>query len=324
MTIYDRPPPLWKAPSPAICLMLLLPAAVGLMLLPERMSQQARSITQAGLRPGLEAIARSRDAWQGSLRWLGKLGSSATQATRLEHDVEQLRAQNGRLQAEIVWLRSQAAAEQSINASTLSTTPLVRPHLIEARVLGRQAQSFLKRQGILDVGSKAGVALADLVLDPPAMIDQGTATNLTRGQLVLAGHRVWGKVSQVQPRLSTVLRITDAGFRDLVRIADEDGALIESDARGVLEGTGEPHCRLRLVPVTQAVSLGQIVVSEGGEGLLAGALFYGRIERVEQPPGAAHWEIWVRPAIAEEQPARVAVLTVEMESLGDSNPAPRR
>lgn len=323
MTIYDRPPPLWSVPSPAICLTLLLAVAVGLMLLPDRMSQHARSIAQATLRPGLTAIARSREVWHGSLRRVGNLGSNSAFTARLERENEELRQQNGRLQAEIVWLKSQAPAENEVDV-TISTPPLVRPKLVEARVLGRQAQGFLKRQGLLDVGSTAGVTTGDLVLDPPALIDQGAATNLSRGQFVLAGSRVWGKVWQVQPRLSTVLRVTDAGYRDLVRVAGEDGALKESAARGVLEGTGELLCRLRLVPVTQAVAVGQRVVSEGSEGLLAGALLYGRIQKVEQPAGAAHWEIWVKPAFAEERPARVAVLTMELGSLGARNSTTRR
>lgn len=326
MTIYDRPPPLWGSPTPVACLALLLAMAIGLMLLPARLSEQARGIAQASLRPGLAVIARSRETWHGSLRWLGNLGSSSAVSTQLEREIQELREQNGRLQAEIAWLRSQAPAEQAVDAAAISTSPLVRPRLVEARVLGRQAQSFLKRQGLIDAGSSSGIAQGDLVLDPPALIDQGAATELSPGQFVLSGNRVWGKVLQVQPRLSTILRVTDSGYRDLVRIAGEDGAVTRPGARGVLEGTGEPLCRLRLVSVTQAVAVGQSVISEGSEGVLSGALLYGRIERVEQLPGVAHWEIWVRPAFAEQRPTRVAVLTAEMGSIADgraSTPAAR-
>jgi hypothetical protein len=59
------------------------------------------------------------------------------------------------------------------------------------------------------------------------------------------------------------------------------------------------------------VAVGQLVISDGGEGLLDGALLYGEIERVEQSPGAAHWDIWVRPALPPDLPRTVSILIAE-------------
>jgi hypothetical protein len=58
------------------------------------------------------------------------------------------------------------------------------------------------------------------------------------------------------------------------------------------------------------------VVAEGGEGFVEGALVYGHIERVEQTPGAAHWDLWVRPAMPPDLPHTVVVLTAELATAG--------
>jgi cell shape-determining protein MreC len=312
MTIYDRPAPAWRASSPLACLAFVLSLSLGLFLLPERVATVLRRPAHAALRPGLIGASRVRRIAEDALIFVSHLGSGAECAAKLEQELEELREHVGQLEAEAVWLRSLAANQAE---DQVLSAPLLKPRLIEARVLGRQSQSVLAREGLLDVGSQQGVSSGDLVLDVPAMIDYGASAGAASGQLVLAGRRVWGKLTQVQPHLSLVRRANDAGYRDLVRIAQPDGERLTPGPRGVLEGTGEGLCRLRLVPVTEAVSVGQWVVTEGGEGLIDGRFLYGRIERVEQLPGAAHWEIWVRPALSSDVPNRVAVLTGETTTL---------
>jgi cell shape-determining protein MreC len=305
--------------------MLLLAAATGLAWLPAHAADSVRQIMRSTLRPGLLLTAASRQTVEAGLSLLGNLGSSARHAALLERELEQTRQQRGQLAAELVWLRSQNLEHRSTEEQLLPGSPLVATRLLPARVLGRQAQRFLHSQGILDAGSDAGIAMGDLVLDlPPAIVDRGAASGATSGQLVLSGRRVWGKVARVDPQLCTVRRATDAGFRDLVRVAQPKGNGLSIGPRGVLEGTGKPLCRLRLVSVTQSVAAGQLVITDGGEGLLDGALLYGSIERVEQPSGAAHWDIWVRPAIGPELPHAVSILMAELGRLESAQHEARR
>ena len=54
--------------------------------------------------------------------------------------------------------------------------------------------------------------------------------------------------------------------------------------------------------------MGDWVYASTREVGLWAPLLYGRVERVEQLPGAAHWEIWMRPAVDGRRVERVAVL----------------
>jgi cell shape-determining protein MreC len=153
----------------------------------------------------------------------------------------------------------------------------------------------------------------DWVVDGgPAILDQGRGAGLAAGQLVLAGRRVLGKLIEAGPHTSQVRRPTDPGYRELVQLAYRRSEQWSPGPRGLLEGTGEPLCRIRLVPITEAVTVGDGVLLAGGEGILPHALYYGEIVRVERPAGATHWELWMQPALGNRWPETVAVVSATM------------
>ena len=119
---------------------------------------------------------------------------------------------------------------------------------------------------------------------------------------------MWGKIVELGSHASVVRGVTEPGYRDLVGLGDSAGT------EGMLEGTGQPLVRIRLVAVTEPVSVGDRVYTATGKGVLPVPLLYGRIVRLQRPVGAAYWEIWMQPAVAEE-PERVAVLRVELNPL---------
>jgi cell shape-determining protein MreC len=180
---------------------------------------------------------------------------------------------------------------------------------------------------MLDVGSAAGVANADFVLpDTTAVIDWGEDAQLEPQWPVLAGGCVWGKIAEVGPHASSVLRVTEPGYRDLVRIATLQAShdALKRAPQGVLEGTGEPLARIRMVDVTEPVEAGDVVYAVGGRGVVDAPLVYGHVARVERPLGAAHWEIWMQSAVAPDEPEHVIVLCAEINPLRVAEKNPQR
>ena len=96
--------------------------------------------------------------------------------------------------------------------------------------------------------------------------------------------------------VSSVRRANAAGYRDLVQLARPNGDRLLAGPQGVLEGTGESLCRIKLIQTTESVSEGDLVLATGGEALLDAPLVYGRVVRIENRPGTRHWEIWMEPA----------------------------
>lgn len=304
----------FRLTAPACLLALSLVVAVTLLLLPERHFDTAKGAAGEALRPGQQAVLRLR-AWAGS--GVGRLKSHFDTARALaesERRRKQLEKENRRLRAELQTKKNRPG-DVPEKMPEGADQPLLAGRCVNARVLGHQAKAFLVDQQILDVGLGDGVRRDALVVDSPeSLIDQGCSAGVEADQLVLSQGRVWGKVVGVGPETSTVRTVTEPGYRDLVRLADPSGkdGPLRLGPEGILEGTGEPLARIRLVEVTEPVSVGDAVYSAGGAGILPRPLLYGHVARVERPVGAAHWEIWMQPAAGISRPQQVAVLRAEL------------
>lgn len=298
----------WKnrLTSPAAALGIGLLAAIVLALLPARWTGAMRHTAQALLRPGQRAALGVRREGNRATTWVKSHFQTAAQLAETEGEIQRLKQENRRLAAELAAARTQPAKASADH--TDDAEPLLLAQCVPALVLGRQARAFLGRHHLLDLGSSEGVQPEALVVAWPALIDRGGDSDIRPGQLVLSGRRVWGKIVELGSHTSVVRPVTEPGYRDVVQLGDSCGP------QGILEGTGEALARIRLVEVTEPVSLGDPVYATAAKGVLPAPLLYGRIVRLDRPVGAAHWEIWMQPAVADE-PERVGVLRMELNPL---------
>lgn len=291
-----------------------LAVSVALALLPARWTEPLRGAAQAALRPGQAVAVWLLEGGRRAARWARDWRTNAARLAQAERHREALEAENQRLRAELAMERRRAAslAEHALPGGA---EPLLHPRGVPVRVLGQQARAFLARRYLLDAGSRAGIEPDQLVLDAgPGWIDRGADARLLVGQPVLCQGRVWGKIASVGPLTSTVRAITEPGYRDLVCVGARPPAGDASPAgpQGILEGTGEPLARIRLVEVTEPVAVGDPVYSLAAKGVVAEPLLCGHVARLERPPGSTHWEMWMRPAVASKQPERAVVVSTEL------------
>jgi cell shape-determining protein MreC len=307
--------------SPAMQLAVVMALALLLRFAPQSIGQAARDYWREALRPGqivLRETAEFARAGFGKLRSVEAAPADADQIARLNEQVRQL-------QAELLMKQSTSNAT---DADLGSEPPkLLVTQTIGARVLGKQSKAYLQSREMLDVGRTSGVAAKSLVVDSSArsskddskaspedvaLLDQGRDARVQAGRFVLAGRRIWGKVADVGLHTCTVQRITDSGYRDLVQLASRQDGRLQFAARGVLVGKGEALCKIELVDATSPVMAGDLVYTVS-DGALDTPLLYGRVARIERKPGAAHWEIWMEPAVSlTAPPERVAVLKTEL------------
>jgi cell shape-determining protein MreC len=291
-------------PSRLLAMGLLVSAL--LALLPGRWTAPTRGATAALLRPGQTAALGLRRRAARATTWVRCHFQAAGRLAEAEAELQRLAEENRRLAAELAV--AQTRLSDPMDDAQNNEDRLLSARCVPARVLGRQARAFLGRHHLLDVGSRDGIEPDALVVDAPGLIDRGRDAEIQPGQLVLAGRRIWGKIIELGSQTSVVRGVTEPGYRDLVQLGSARGP------QGILEGTGEPLARIRLVEVTQPVSVGDPVYAAAGKGVLTVPLLYGRIVRLERPVGAAHWDIWMQPAVADE-PERVAVLRTELNPL---------
>ena len=254
------------------------------------------------LRPGQQAAISLREHAGRASTWIGSHWQTAARLAEAERELDQLRRENAELATERDALHTRLLAA---GGKKDAEAPLLRARSLSARVLGSQARAYLARRKLLDAGTGEGVEPGALVFAGPPLVDRGTDADVRPGQLVVNGRRVLGKIAEAGSHTSIVRVMTEPGYRDLVRIGTPGGP------QGILDGTGEPLARVRLVEVTEPVAEGDPVYSAAGEGVLEAPPLCGRVARLERPVGAAHWEIWVEPAVLPERVDRVAVLRLE-------------
>lgn len=294
-----------------------------LLLLPAGAASVARGAWQCAIGPARIIVSQAGDRCVGYAGALAGAWNDTRDAAQLRLEVDRLKQQVAELQSReraMLLARPVVAPEPSSTSSTSASDPLLRPALVEARVLGTLAQAWLVERRLVDRGSRAGVQDGALVLAPSRpLLDRGRDAELAPDHFVLAGGRVWGRVVRLNQWTSEVRRVTDDGYRDLVTLhsprkdSRNDSKSVSAAApRGILEGIGGPLCRVRLIKADEPVAIGDVVLSASAQGYSDGALVYGEVVRAECPAGANHWDVWVRPALdPNETPDAVSVLRVE-------------
>lgn len=271
--------------------------------LPTATSQQLKDHVRSLLVPG------QRMAWSAlkSLRRWGLVwqerNDHAVELAGLRERVQRLEELNEAWQARL------ARHDFSVSPDAQQPAPLVSAQAIETRVLGEQSQTFLARMAIVILHETARSTVGSMALDAgEVLIDQGDNASLSASGLALEGGRVWGKVVEVGPQTASIRRSNSAGYRGLVQIVDRADHGNRPLAHGVLEGTGDALCQIRMVDARAPVSVGDLVLAAEERTLTDVPLVYGRIVRAELKPGAAHWQLWMKPAIADELPQTLTIL----------------
>jgi len=308
--IYNR----WRSlTAPWLWLVVALACCAGLVAIPPRFTVQLKTAAADLLAPGqrwalrLEEAVRRRAA--ASPAAAGSKTSAAEQ-NRLRRRIEQLERQLAAVKA---------AAD--VPRPGHETVPLLDSRLVSARILGSQARQFLASRALLNQGSGAGLNTGGLVFDADEaagttpLLDVGGESGVADGRLVLDARTVVGRLREVGRYTSCVERVTDATYRDRVRIVQiQEGKAIPGP-RGLLVGTGEAVCQVRMIDVSQPVSVGDVVVADGLGGILSSPPRYGTVVRVAQSPGSAQWEIWVEPDVDVGNLDVVSVLTTDLSAV---------
>ena len=262
---------------------LVFALAVALALLPAAVVGRLKAIQQTLLIPGQCAAASLVEWYQQHSARLATGTQTAETAQAQREEIETLRRRNVQLLAALA--AANTRADDAQRSTRESVTPLLAPKLLPVRVLGRQARAFLSQIHTIAAGADDGVLPAAFVLDDTLpLVDQGASAEVDAGQLVLTGATVWGQIATLGAHVSSVRPATARGYRDLVQLARSSGDRLLPGPQGVLEGTGERCCRIKLVQTTVSVAEGDLVLATGGEALVDAPLVYGRVVRLESRP----------------------------------------
>jgi rod shape-determining protein MreC len=220
-------------------------------------------------------------------------GAAALWTTYL--DWKGLRADHGRLRAEVTALRLRQLRQEELEAENHRLRDLLtlRAHLpartLGAEVVGREWNGFTR-----------GLT-----------VDRGRADGVERLAPVIVTHGVVGRVAGVRRNSAVIQVLTDPA-------SSIGGVVNRTRAQGLVEGVAGGKLRLKLAASEEGVKVGDLVFTSGIGELFPKGLPLGRVLRVYPPTGlfrTAELEPAVDLATVEE------VFLLPRGSAGDLAPA---
>lgn len=181
--------------------------------------------------------------------------------------------------------------------------------------LQAENQSFRE---LLNVKADPGLSFvsARVIADPggafvkSALLPIGSDDKIVKGNAVLSGQGLIGRITETGRSSARVLLITDLNSRIPVIIQN-------TRTKAILAGRNEEFMKLERLPVDSGIAVGQRIVTSGDGGQLPADIPVGVISEVG-PHG-----IWVRPIADVDRAAYVQVINAEMdESLVTGDIAP--
>jgi rod shape-determining protein MreC len=139
------------------------------------------------------------------------------------------------------------------------------------------------------------------------LISKGTAHGLSVGFPVLNDQGIVGRITECSWHVSRVMLIVD-------RSSNVSALLQGSRTHGILQGDGAAGCRLKYIPKTEEVSIGDAVISSGLGGIFPKGVILGVVASVDKREGAFFQRIDVQPSVDFGRLEEVLVLSLRKDS----------
>lgn len=216
-----------------------------------------------------------------ALSGVGQLLGTVTQAGDLTAQNRALRDDVRQLQVTLAQMRELEAENRDLRALLGLRDRLPIGNLIPAQVIARDPLTLIQAITI-DRGFEDGVAA-----NMPIVTDQG----------------VVGHIVEVHATSSKALLLTDVNSAAAVRTNRPD-----SQANGLVRGTGDGRLLLQYVTQDEVLRDGDLVLTSGVGGVFPPGLVVGAIARVRQSDVSVFQEALVEPAVRARSLGRVYIL----------------
>ena len=223
--------------------------------------------------------------------------------------LRQLMIENARLRRDLKRTQTSSIISEAIDPAE----SLKEYAMIPAQVISSNGLPGSLRELIVSAGKSAGINRSELVVDGSgAVLDVGSDAGVAAGDRVLAGSSVVGRIEKTGRWVSVVQPLTSSEFRAQVQLlrSSEDGLVF--GAIGMLEGTGTLECRVTGIAYTEAVTVGDTVISADINGVRGPRLFFGTVTSAEFLAGG-QWDVRIKPGFKIEELDQVGIVRMSLQ-----------
>ena len=139
------------------------------------------------------------------------------------------------------------------------------------------------------------------------LISKGTAQGIMVGFPVLNDQGIIGRITECSWNVSRVMLIVD-------KSSNVSALLQGSRTHGVLQGDGAAGCRLKYIPGTEEVRIGDAVISSGLGGIFPKGIILGSVVAIDKRDGTLFQRIDVQPSVDFSKLEEIVVLILQKDS----------
>jgi rod shape-determining protein MreC len=139
------------------------------------------------------------------------------------------------------------------------------------------------------------------------LINKGTAHGLMVGFPVMNDQGIIGRITECSWHVSRVMLIVD-------KSSNVSAFLQGGRTQGVLQGNGAAACRLKYIPVTEEVRIGDAVISSGLGGIFPKGILLGSVAAIDKRNGGLFQRIDVQPSVDFSKLEEIVVLILKKDS----------
>ena len=264
---------------------ILVIISISLLTIPASITNNIKVTVASPLAPVQKIITQTSDFFRNGFKKLASATSNAQKNEDMEKEVFLLKNKIVKQQDDINVYRQKLEIVSKFKKHNYSDEkPII------ADIIGYDVSNF-RKSIIIDVGTKQGASLDDIVVFGNALVGRISAIGRSSGRVVL---------------------ITDPA-------SNVPSRFLQSRTQGMVQGTADGTCIMKYVPRQTEINEFDRIVSSGIGGAFPKSLYVGDVIEVKQKNAKLFKDIKIKPRVAISKIEHVLVIKKQsVESIFES------
>ena len=253
---------------------ILVIISISLLTIPASITNNIKVTVASPLAPVQKIISQSSDFVKNRFKKLASIASNAEKNEELEKEVFLLKNKIVKQQNDInVYKQKLDVVSEFKKSNDSDEKPII------ADIIGYDVSNF-RKSIIIDVGTKQGASVDDIVV---------------------FGNALMGRISAIGRSSGRVILITDPA-------SNVPSRFLESRTQGIVQGTADGTCIMKYVPRQTEINESDKVISSGIGGAFPKSLYIGDVIEVKQKNAKLFKDIKIKPRVAISKIEHVLVI----------------
>ncbi len=253
---------------------ILVIISISLLTIPANITNNIKVTVASPLAPVQKIISQTSDFVKNRFKKLASIASNAKINEELEKEVFLLKNKIVKQQNDInVYKQKLGVVSEFKKNNDSDEKPII------ADIIGYDVSSF-RKSIIIDVGTKRGASVDDIVVFGDALVGRISAIGRSSGRVVL---------------------ITDPA-------SNVPSRLLKSRTQGIVQGTADGTCIMKYVPRQTEINESDEVISSGIGGVFPKSIYVGDVIEVKQKNAKLFKDIKIKPRVAISKIEQVLVI----------------